>query len=167
MQFWRHNWTTGSKYGVQTWALSIYDDTLDRKNEKLAKTVNIKLNPTIFFGERKNLIKHKTELWNFKLNWSLIPSFPEQSSSKSALCVNTQTLPVSICFNFMDSLEVQKLSLNLFNLSFFHFAQRFLLYQQSYHQWIRLNWYQSKRNLNLSVFSLPIEFYLNLCAATF
>ena len=27
----RHNRATGNEYGVQTWVLSIYDDTLDRK----------------------------------------------------------------------------------------------------------------------------------------
>ena len=78
--------------------------------------MNIKLNPTIFSGKKLKPNKTQNTLaWNLTCIVSLISSLPGKSSSKSASCVITQTLPVSVSFNLIDPLEVQKPRINLFN----------------------------------------------------
>ena len=89
----------------------------------------------------------------------VIISLPEKSSSKLALCVITQTLPVFVNFNLMDPSEIQKLWIKNIQPQFLTFCLDILIittkvnnnYNFFYNQWTRMNLCQWKTNLNLSL----------------
>lgn len=115
--------------------------------------------------QRNNLFRKKkpNEIQN-EFAWNLrsvivIISLPEKSSSKLALCVITQTLPVFVNFNLMDPSEILKLWIKNIQPQFLTFCLDILIittkvnnnYNFFYNQWTRMNLCQWKTNLNLSL----------------
>ena len=93
--------------------------TMIEHKRNISKNIKHKTQPNnIFLEKKESLIKHKTSSHES----SVLTSLPGDCSSKSASFVITRTLPVSVSFNLMDPLEIQKPWINLFNRSFLHFA---------------------------------------------